>query len=606
MSETLLVSNPSTFPDFPDFEPPDVDFPYLPETAAGDLKLEELNLDVDFSVVDLFPIEKDECNFVAPSIIASNSSSDTNPNLIHGSPNSGNSASFGNGNLKFKRKVDSVNVSSNPSLSKSTKYNDVSSPCDTSNTSDGSERNDEDEKRKIRLMRNRESAQLSRQRKRNYVEELEEKLKILNSTAADLNGKLTFYMTENSRLANQLAKSNAGKSGGVKSKDNIPQANPMPPPQQFAWVPYIRFPMKTNWKNGYVPIPRLQTHTVTASGDKGGKGSSKRKKVASASFLGLFLVMLIFGGFMNFPNEVSGDKVHTVNKGRIYNVEGHASGSGSMNGSDREFSIVNDNDKNLSESMRALLYVPRNGRHVEINGNLIIHSGLASEKATMAQTKHKEKTKDLSGKEENGLTASSDHASAVALPKSVVEMCKRSKSCKISGEYQRALPSESHNGHRESVKSNWDDGPLRQWFREGLTGPILSSGTCSKVYQFEISSSTPIIPKTPSTNITNKPPPGKIIKNRRILYRKPIPLNRTSVHSITNSTHSSDNNESIPPSSMIVSILADPREAGDGDGDGMVKPKSLSRIFVVVLVDKVKYVTYSCKLPLNGQGALIL
>ena len=51
---------------------------------------------------------------------------------------------------------------------------------------------------------------------------------------------------------------------------------------------------------------------------------------------------------------------------------------------------------------------------------------------------------------------------------------------------------------------------------------------------------------------------------------------------------------------MIVSVLVDPREAGDGDIDGMMKPKSLSRIFVVVLIDSVKYVTYSCVLPRAG------
>ena len=43
---------------------------------------------------------------------------------------------------------------------------------------------------------------------------------------------------------------------------------------------------------------------------------------------------------------------------------------------------------------------------------------------------------------------------------------------------------------------------------------------------------------------------------------------------------------------MVVSVLVDPREVGDGDVDGMMRPKSLSWIFVVVLIDSVKYVTY--------------
>ncbi|KAH0693446.1 hypothetical protein KY285_020543 [Solanum tuberosum] len=42
-------------------------------------------------------------------------------------------------------------------------------------------------------------------------------------------------------------------------------------------------------------------------------------------------------------------------------------------------------------------------------------------------------------------------------------------------------------------------------------------------------------------------------------------------------------------SSMVVSVLV--------DGNGIIGPKSTSRIFVVVLIDSVKYVTYSCMLP---------
>lgn len=49
---------------------------------------------------------------------------------------------------------------------------------------------------------------------------------------------------------------------------------------------------------------------------------------------------------------------------------------------------------------------------------------------------------------------------------------------------------------------------------------------------------------------------------------------------------------------MVVSVLVDPREGGDGDVDEMIGGrKSLSRVFIVVLVDGVKYVTYSCVLP---------
>ena len=57
---------------------------------------------------------------------------------------------------------------------------------------------------------------------------------------------------------------------------------------------------------------------------------------------------------------------------------------------------------------------------------------------------------------------------------------------------------------------------------------------------------------------------------------------------------------------MVVSVLVDPREGGDGDIDGMIGgPNSLSRVFVVVLVDSAKYVTYSCVLPRSGAPHLV-
>lgn len=55
-------------------------------------------------------------------------------------------------------------------------------------------------------------------------------------------------------------------------------------------------------------------------------------------------------------------------------------------------------------------------------------------------------------------------------------------------------------------------------------------------------------------------------------------------------------------SPMVVSVLVDPRETGDADVDGVMGKKSLSKIFVVVLIDSVKYVTYSCMLPFKGPA----
>lgn len=44
-------------------------------------------------------------------------------------------------------------------------------------------------------------------------------------------------------------------------------------------------------------------------------------------------------------------------------------------------------------------------------------------------------------------------------------------------------------------------------------------------------------------------------------------------------------------SSIVVYVLVDPIEAGDGYTDGMIGQKSTSLIYVVVLIESVKYVT---------------
>ncbi|EFJ06284.1 hypothetical protein SELMODRAFT_73198, partial [Selaginella moellendorffii] len=56
---------------------------------------------------------------------------------------------------------------------------------------------DEEVKRKARLMRNRESAQLSRQRKKAYVDDLEERVRTLNATVAELNNTVSLISAEN-------------------------------------------------------------------------------------------------------------------------------------------------------------------------------------------------------------------------------------------------------------------------------------------------------------------------------------------------------------------------------------------------------------------------
>jgi len=117
---------------------------------------------------------------------------------------------------------------------------------------------------------------------------------------------------------------------------------------------------------------------------------------------------------------------------------------------------------------------------------------------------------------------------------------------------------------------------------------LLSSGMCTEVFQFDTSSSARDISMEERQNGT------RLHRNRRILNGPPVSLSRPS-HSSGEQTGTDGKRENFSRnkslSSLVVSVLV------DGDGDGIMGPKSVSRIFIVVLIDSVKYVTYSCMLP---------
>lgn len=141
-----------------------------------------------------------------------------------------------------------------------------------------------------------------------------------------------------------------------------------------------------------------------------------------------------------------------------------------------------------------------------------------------------------------------------------------------------------------------------------IAGPMLSSGMCREVFQFDASPSPgAIIPASSVTNITAEDQQNATNhnkgKSRRILRGLPIPLagsnlNVTAEHVGSSQKDNFQGHKSVSP--MVVSVLVDPREAGDSEVDGVIAPKSISRIFVVVLIDSVKYATYSCVLPRSG------
>lgn len=143
---------------------------------------------------------------------------------------------------------------------------------------------------------------------------------------------------------------------------------------------------------------------------------------------------------------------------------------------------------------------------------------------------------------------------------------------------------------------------------------------CSEVFRFDVAPSSSqgvIIPAPSAGNITsvnqrNSTDHALKGRNRRTLRGTPFPLpgshfNETEERMGQKSKEENHHqgNKSLS-SSMVVSVLVDPREAVDIEVDGVVQPpKSLSRIFVVVLLDSINYVTYSCGLPHLGGPHLV-
>ncbi|KAK1295132.1 hypothetical protein QJS10_CPA16g01164 [Acorus calamus] len=569
-SEEAFASLP-----FPD------DFP-----LDDDLDFSLSDIDLDFSVDDLLipfaDVDEHPSSEPGPppppvsggtgSVVSSSSSPDQIPAIMDSySPESGNSASFtqdpanavkseetatDSPALKRKKEREDGNPNPNPNQ-RNVRGRRTPTSSDEANSSScvfngGST---EEEKRRARLMRNRESAQLSRQRKKHHVEELEEKVRFLNTTIADLNNKMQYFMAENASLRQQLS---SGKGGALP----LPTAALYPPPpMHFPWIPCSAYALKPHGSQvPLVPIPRLKPQKPApkvenkSKPDRGGFGSRDSKK-------------------------------------------------------DNGFGTP----RNASEPLIASLYVPRNDKLVKIDGNLIIHSILASEKALASSREANGWKGDrpvTQGKEskETSLVVSGNVASALAVQKGVRDVERHSHMYK--NDHPRALASSSGDTYTNNLKSSAAEGSLQQWFRQGLAGPLLSSGMCTEVFQFEVAPAPgTIIPATSIANSTDSSTRRPLkIKNRRFLYPAPIPLPGSTTNEtdkpVRKPSEGSDFHGNKSSSSMVVSVLIDPREAGDGDSDGVLTPNSLSRIFVVVLLDSIKYVTYSCVLPFKTSGPL--
>ena len=348
--------------------------------------------------------------------------------------------------------------------------------------------NDNDDKRKARLMRNRESAQLSRQRKKQYVEELEDKVRSMNSMLTELNGKISYIMAENASLRQQLA-----GGGGVPTPPPPPGMYPMAP-MPYPWMPYAPYMVKPQGSHvPLVPIPRLTKPQQPAPAPKvnrkseGKKGEGKTKKVASVSFLGLLFFMLLFGGLVPLVNVKYGgvgNGFDHVQKGGVFMVDKHEEVSEGRVSSSHGRILQQSNSSdcygingNSSEQLVASLYVPRNDKLVKIDGNLIIHSVLASEKAMASRTAEENKPS-----EETSLAIHGGYP-PYPTPGPGSDKWRHPHLDRNQNGRQRALGAGSSN----EFSPAGSDGKLQQWFREGLAGneiKFMFLKFCSAIYLF--------------------------------------------------------------------------------------------------------------------------
>ncbi|XP_024522084.1 bZIP transcription factor 60-like [Selaginella moellendorffii] len=481
---------------------------------------------------------------------------------------------------------------------------------------DGDGGDDEEVKRKARLMRNRESAQLSRQRKKAYVDDLEERVRTLNATVAELNNTVSLISAENVNLRNQLAYYYHSRNGGGK-----PGAYAPPPPMG---MPVYQYPggyvLRPGSSAPPVPIPRLKTQASAVKSVKRAKvskdenstkkpsstsstASGKTKKLASVAALGLLCVMaLVFPLDLGIPVTqrtgqirayVSSDPAQARIGGRVLmGLEDERNESSKLAWSpgdgykleskcerqDKSGAVIDGSMfpanvstyGNATQRFPASLLFPRDNQVVKVDGDLVIQAVMAGDKAASV------------------FVASSRDSSASTSPTSTAAQrsgASHAPALLNSGVFQdiafRALP-----------PSDVDtDDPQRKILND-LAGTPFSTGACNEVFQFEISPEPRPPQESPTTSAKRS---GSY---RRNLSAVPLPPGPSSsspgggkqFNSSSTGGGGNFSEKSQRPSSMVVSIFNPKQVPSTGS-------KDLARIFVVVLVDSVKYVTYSCMLP---------
>ena len=142
------------------------------------------------------------------------------------------------------------------------------------------------------------------------------------------------------------------------------------------------------------------------------------------------------------------------------------------------------------------------------------------------------------------------------------------------------------------------------------SGPVFSSGMCTEVFQFEMSPSSAT--SSQRTNVEDdriqdkrkleeqghREPSGRSFLHSRksASYAVPLPpVGHKAILKGGSKERNVTNGKTGYSSSIVVSVLAE-SEFGE-QAKSMGGGKGPATIFIVVLIDNVKYITYSCKLP---------
>lgn len=139
------------------------------------------------------------------------------------------------------------------------------------------------QKRQARLMRNRESAQLSRQRKKYYMDELEGQLRTMAATVAELNATIAHLTAENVNLRRQMAfyfSASGGGGTGTQIPGGVAPLVPGSiPPVGVMGSCYVSY--LPGMPAPPVPIPKLKTTCGLSSGSQGKKKPVLAQKPSS-------------------------------------------------------------------------------------------------------------------------------------------------------------------------------------------------------------------------------------------------------------------------------------------------------------------------------------